>query len=301
VFLSLLVNGFFQGVPIAIAALGFAVIWYTAKEFHFLYGTMLAASGYLLYSLASNGVPLLVAALATMAVAAAVGAVIEHFFYRRLGDPLSVLLFSFGLAIVVQNVLQIVYGPQEIVLPSTGSLSSRSVTVVPFTAETRQLRDVVALGALVIVWGLVTWMVNRTDTGLAMEAVMKDPEASQYIGVRPARIKWIAYAIGSAIGALAGVMSMISSGVNPNTGFSVMLYAFMATFLAAGKLVHVPLWGMGIGIFLSLVAWKLPTNFNTLVTFAVMLLYVLLAQRINANRAQRRDARTQRKLAEVRS
>ena len=294
-FLDLLVNGLFAGVPIAVAGLGFALIWYTSKEFHFLYGTLLAASAYIVYTLADAGVNLVLAFIIVMVLAAAFGALLKHQVYRRLGSPLSVLMLSFGLAIVLQNVLQIIYGPSDVVLSQDG-LAATSITVIPGTDITRQGNDVLSLGLLIVLWIAVAVVMSRTDTGLAMQSVMTDPEAAQYVGVRPGRIRWIAYAVGSAIGALGGALSMLGAGVRPTTGFDVMLYAFMATFLAGGVLSRVPLWGLAIGVALSLVAYKLPTNFNTLIVFGLMLAYVISRRHISlarmnmANRALERAA-----------
>lgn len=296
-FLELLVNGFFAGIPIAIAALGFALIWYTSKEFHFLYGTMLAASGFGVYSLANAGVSLVAAFVIVIAVAAAAGAVLEHVFYRRLGSPLTILLFSFGLAIVLQNVLQIIYGPSDSVLKT--AISRAAVDVLPGTDITRQGNDILALGALIVVW-IATWAtMSRTDFGLALQSVMTDPEAARYVGVPAARIRWIAYAFGSGLGALSGALSMLGNGVRPTTGFDVMLFAFMATFLAGGIVARVPLWGLLIGVALSLVAWKLPANFNTLIVFCLMLAYVITRRRLDEIRLRLRELRQARPPAPV--
>ena len=272
--LDLLVNGFFRGVPIAVAGLGFALIWYTSKEFHFLYGTLLAASGFGVYSLVAAGLPLVVAFVFVIIATGIFGALLKHQFYRRLGSPLSVLMFSFGLAIVLQNLLQIIYGPSDVVLPGN-DLAETSVRVLPFTDITRQANDVLSLGLLIVLWIGVAVVMKRSDFGLALQSVMTDPEAAQYIGVRPDRIRWMAYAAGSGIGALGGALAMLGQGVRPTTGFDVMLYAFMATFLAGGALIRVPMWGLFIGIALALVAWQLPTNVSTLVVFALMLAYVV--------------------------
>ncbi len=294
-FLDLLVNGFFQGVPIAIAALGFALIWYASKEFHFLYGVMLAAAGFGLYSLVGAGANLFLALVIVVVIASIIGAVLEYWFYRRLGSPLSVLLFSFGLAIVLQNVLQILYGPQDVVL-SHNDLASRSVMVVPFADITRQANDVVAFGALVVVWVGIGLLMTRTDFGLGLQAVMTDPEAAQYVGVRPARMRAGAYALGSAIGALAGALSMVGFGVRPTTGFDVMLFAFMATFLGGGVLMKVPAWGLVVGALPSVLAWQVPTNFNTLITFVIMLTYVVVRRQLPQLPAIVRGAFARRRL-----
>jgi hypothetical protein len=69
-----------------------------------------------------------------------------------------------------------------------------------------------------------------------------------------------------------------------------MLYAFMATFLGAGIMTRVPLWGMLIGILLSVEAWKLPASFATLIVFALMLFYVIVRERFGRIKWRRLEA-----------
>jgi branched-chain amino acid transport system permease protein len=287
--LLLFVSGVMQGAPIALAGIGFAIIWYTTKEFHFLYGTLLATSGYLLYSLTQHGVNIWVAGLIVIVGTALLAAGLENWGYIPLKNPLSVLLFSFGLAIVLQNVLQIIYGPANLIMPAN-VLESRTLTVIPGTQATAQAIQVLALAAAVVVAVLLAVGFKFTRTGLAMRAVMRDEEVASYVGIRPRRLRLLAYAIGTAVGSLGGIFTMINVGTSPTSGFDTMLYAFMATFLGAGIMTRVPLWGMLIGILLSVEAWKLPASFATLIVFALMLFYVIVRERFGQLRFRRLTA-----------
>jgi branched-chain amino acid transport system permease protein len=287
--LLLFVSGVMQGAPIALAGIGFAIIWYTTKEFHFLYGTLLATSGYLLYSLVQNGVNIWLAAAIVIVGTALLAAGLENWGYIPLKNPLSVLLFSFGLAIVLQNVLQIIYGPANLIMPAN-VLESKTLTVIPGTQSTAQAIQLLALGAAIVVSALLAAGFKFTRTGLAMRAVMRDEEVASYVGIRPRRLRLLAYAVGTAIGSLGGIFTMINVGTSPTSGFDTMLYAFMATFLGAGIMTRVPLWGMLIGILLSVEAWKLPASFATLIVFALMLFYVIVRERFGRIKWRRLEA-----------
>jgi branched-chain amino acid transport system permease protein len=284
--LLLFVSGVMQGAPIALAGIGFAIIWYTTKEFHFLYGTLLATSGYLLYSLTQHGVNIWIAGLIVIVGTALLAAALENWGYIPLKNPLSVLLLSFGLAIVLQNVLQIIYGPANVIMPAN-VMETKTITVIPGTEATAQAIQLLALGAAAVVAVVLAVGFKFTRTGLAMRAVMRDEEAASYVGIRPRRLRLLAYAIGTAVGSLGGIFTMINVGTSPTSGFDTMLYAFMATFLGAGIMTRVPLWGMLIGILLSVEAWKLPASFNTLIVFALMLVYVVARQRLSATDLRR--------------
>jgi branched-chain amino acid transport system permease protein len=287
--LLLFVSGVMQGAPIALAGIGFAIIWYTTKEFHFLYGTLLATSGYLLYTLVQHGVNIWLAGLVVIVGTAVLAAGLENWGYIPLKNPLSVLLFSFGLAIVLQNVLQIIYGPANLIMPAN-VLESRTLTVIPGTQADAQAIQVLALAAAVVVSVVLAVGFKFTRTGLAMRAVMRDEEVASYVGIRPRRLRLLAYAIGTAVGSLGGIFTMINVGTSPTSGFDTMLYAFMATFLGAGVMTRVPLWGMLIGILLSVEAWKLPASFATLIVFALMLFYVIVRERFGRLRFRRLTA-----------
>lgn len=269
---DLLLTGLLDGARIGVAALGFALIFYTTKELHFAYGALLAAGGYLYYSLVvDQGLPLLLAAVIALAASALIGGLIQRFLYRRLDDHLAVLLFSFGMAIILENLLHIYYGPTDKVMPP-GDLTA---TVSLFGTPLRVI-DLVTVGIFLVVWTGLWHMLERRQIGLAIRAVMRDSTMSDLVGIRTGRIKVFAYTLGSAIGAVAGLIAVTRSGVRPGSGFDLMLFAFIATLLGAGKLSHVAAWSLALGLFMGLVAWPFPTELQTLFAFFAMLVYLVV-------------------------
>lgn len=267
-----MLTGLLDGARIGVAALGFALIFYTTKELHFAYGALLAASGYLYYSLVvEQGLPALLAAPVALAFGALVGTVIQRWLYRRLADHLAVLLFSFGMAIILENVLHIMFGPTDKVLPA-GPLTK---TVSLFGTPLRVI-DLVTVAIFLVVWAGLWYMLERRQIGLAIRAVMRDSTMSDLVGIRTGRIKVFAYALGSAIGAAAGLIAVTREGVRPGSGFDVMLFAFIATLLGSGRLSHVAAWSVALGLFMGLVAWPFPTEMQTLFAFFAMLVYLVV-------------------------
>lgn len=284
---DLLLTGLLDGARIGVAALGFALIFYTTKELHFAYGALLAACGYLYYSLVvDQGLPALVAAPIALAFGAAVGAAIQRWLYRRLADHLAVLLFSFGMAIILENVLHIIFGPTDKVLPA-GPLTQ---TVSVLGTQLRMI-DLVTVAIFLVVFAGLWYMLERRQIGLAIRAVMRDSTMSDLVGIRTGRIKVFAYALGSAIGATAGLIAVTREGVRPGSGFDVMLFAFIATLLGGGKLSHVALWSVALGLFMGLVAWPFPTELQTLFAFFAMLAYLVVRSLDLSSLRRRRPAR----------
>lgn len=270
---DLLASGVFEGSRIGLAAVGFALIFYTTKELHFAFGALTTAAAYLLFWLGDSvGLPLVVAALVALVFGGLSGAAVQYFFYRRLRDHLSVLLFSFGLAIVIENLLHILFTPSPQVLPESAATNTVSLGGEVFG----RYIDLMGLGAFLAIWFLIWNLLERQRIGLALRAVMKDPDMSELVGIRSAQIKVLAYFVGSSIGAVSGMLEVARSGVRPTSGFDVMLLAFIATMLGAGSLNKVAAWSMGLGLMMALVAWQFPTEFKLLLAFSLMLLYLVV-------------------------
>ena len=274
--IPLLVNGLLEGTRFGLAGLGFAIIFYTTKELHFAYGAMIAASGYLAYVLfAILEMPAVVTVIAVLLVSALAGILLQRYLYRYLPDPLAVLLFSFGLTIVLENLLHLQFGPDDRVMPRTALSASVHIEALGVFAR---VIDVVAVGGFIAVWVFMYLLMEKHRTGMALRAVMQDPEMSELVGIRTQRIKVFAYGIGSAIGAIAGLIAVTRTGVRPSAGFDIMLFAFIVTLLGVGRIHRVAAWGLGLGTFMGLVAWQLPTQFRTVLAFAGMLIYLVVRE-----------------------
>lgn len=281
--IDLLLTGLMDGARIGVAALGFALIFYTTKELHFAYGALIASAAYLYYSLVVEvQLPVLVAAPIAVLFGALVGVVIQRWLYRKLTNHLAVLLFSFGLAIVLENLLHILFGSSDKVLPP-GPLTE---PVVLLGANFRVV-DLITVGIFLLVWGGLWFMLERRQIGLAIRAVMRDPAMADLVGIRTGQIKMFAFALGSAIGVCAGLIAVTRSGIRPGSGFDLMLFAFIVTLLGAGKLSAVAGWSIGLGLFMALVAWPFPTELQTLFAFLAMFVY-LFVRSLDWSRIRRR-------------
>lgn len=275
--LELALRGILEGAPIGIAALGFALIFRTAKELHFAYGVTIALGGYLTYTLSSVGLPLPISGLLAALICAAGGGVLRYGAYRKLHDHYAVLLFSFGLAIVLENVLQLLYGAHDITASS--DWLNHVVTLVPGTTLSARVIHLLGLVLMVVAWLVVRWLVIRTRTGLGLTAVVRDAEMAELVGVKAERMKVLAYVVGSGLAGIAGALTVVSSGVRPSLGFELLLYGFIATLLAGMAFTQAALWGLALGVALNLSAWVLPAQYRTLVVFVLIAAYLVVRMR----------------------
>jgi branched-chain amino acid transport system permease protein len=283
-FLSLLVGGILNGAQIALVATGFGLIFFTARELHFAYGETIVLGGYLLYAFTGKmGLPVPIAVVLAIVCCAAFGALVRLVLYRRVRSHEAVLLLSFGLAIIIQNLLEAIYGP-SVKSVDPGRLG-KPIHVLPGTDVLERWIDLIGLGVLVIVWPAMFIFLRRSQIGLGMNAVMRDPDMAELSGVRPERMKVLAYAAGSALAGIVGVLTTSSTGISPSGGLQFILLAFIAALLARDRINQIPAWAIGIGVLLSMSAWKLPSQYQTLITFGVLMGYLVIRTRRSSRMA----------------
>ena len=270
----LLVNGLLEGSRIGIAGLGFALIFFTTRELHFAYGAALAGAGYLFFQLFGRlAWPGWLTVVVVLAASAAGGVAVKVVLYRPLRDHLAILLFSFGLAIVLENVYHVVFGPSDVLPPITfldrvAELPGPGLTLVRYI-------DFAGFAAFVVATALLLVVLERSRVGAAIQAVMRDEGMARLVGIRTGQIAVLVYATGSLLGGISGIVHVTRTGVRPDSGFEVVLFAFIVTLLAVGRIGRVALWALVIGVVRALVAWRLPTELSTLLVFVAMLAYLV--------------------------
>ena len=262
------------GALYGLAAVGFALIFQAARELHFAYGVTAAMAGYILYSSVTSGLGIWVGLGGAIVAASLLGALSRYVFYRRLGDHFAVLLFSFGLTIVLENVLQAIFGAEDRVIPPTDL--TQSITLVPGTSIQTRWIDLIGLATLIVSTALLVLVLKRTRLGLGLNAVMRDPQMADLVGVRVEWMKVVAYAIGCAFAALAGSIKVLGSGVSPYVGFELLLFAFILTVLGGKSITMVAVWGLIIGMLESSVSTIVPAHFAELTVFALVIVYLII-------------------------
>jgi branched-chain amino acid transport system permease protein len=274
---QLLLNGIYIGSVYALLGLSFAVIFAATKIWHFAQGAVYAIGAYAVLVLVNDlGVPLVIAVVASGAVTALAGVLCLRGLYgpmRRVGaSPLIVVMGSLGLMVVVENVLALVFGP------SGYSLDLGVVPVVPFLGLRASVVQLVAPGVALAAVGAVAAFLYRSAAGRRLRALVNDPELLTLNGVETRRLELVAFAIGSALLVLPATLLMASSsGVSPFVGVAAVLTGAMAMFLGGvDSYLGAALGGFVIGVVENLSVWLLPTEWQSAVTYALLLCFLLV-------------------------
>ncbi len=187
----------------------------------------------------------IVAVPCSFLVAAVVGVALERgiiqFLYRR---PLESLLATWGVSLLLQQILKLSFGANNVQVSSPAYLSGNwTVDDVIFGWN----RVFVIGFAVLIVFGV--WLVlTRTPLGLLIRSVMQNRQMASCIGVRTERVNMLTFGLGSGLAGLAGAFLSQIGNVGPSLGQSYIVDSFMVVVVGGvGNLVGTVISGLGIG------------------------------------------------------
>lgn len=274
--LQLLVNGLATGCALGVVAISFSLIYATTKIFHVAHAGVYTMSGYIAWSLASRGVPLIVALAVAVAAAAALGALIQGQLYawleRRRATHLVVLIASLGTLAVIQNILAAIYTPNilQFDLPWAANVVSLGASVRLTWAQL--LTIAVSLAAFVA----VIWFAYFTILGKRIRAVAANPFLAEITRLRPQSVYVIVVAIASAIVALPGVLVPLDLGLQPYGGITPLLTATIAMIAGGvGSITGAFVLSIVIAELQNLSLLVMPGEWSIGITFFVFVIFML--------------------------
>ncbi|WP_412747087.1 branched-chain amino acid ABC transporter permease [Krasilnikovia sp. MM14-A1004] len=262
-------NGLVSGSFYALLALGLAVIFGMLGVVNFAHGAcyMLGAFGAYV-ALARFGVPFWAALLLVPAVLFVLGAVLERTLIRRLAplDPLYNFLLTFGLTLVLQDLVKRGYGVQSQPYPRPAELTG-SVHLGLFDYPAYQ---VFVLAASVVLCASVWVVLTRTRVGLVVRAATERPELTGAFGIDVGRWVTPVFGFGVALAGLAGVLAAPMRAINPLMGADLVIAVFAVVVIGGlGSVFGSVLAGFAIGLLQALGNLYVPALSQTLI-FIVM-------------------------------
>lgn len=230
-----------------------------------------------LFGEAHFGYYFIVALPASFLVAGAAGWVLERLLIRHLyGRPLDTLLATWGVSLLIQQILRQVFGANNVDVRSplllTGRLTVHSV-------EMPYVRLFIIFITIFCVAGLY-WLLYRTNLGLKIRAVTQNRNMSACLGVSTNRIDAYTFAIGSGLAGVAGCVISLLGSVGPTTGQNYIVDAFMVVVLGGvGKLAGVIAGSLGIGEFNTLFESFSTATMGKVFIFALVIVFLQIKPR----------------------
>lgn len=278
------VIGLTTGAVYGLLALGFVVIYRASKVLNFAEAGVGAVGAYLLYDLMEGSGGgwgrFLLAMAAGLAAAALLGVAIERVAIRplRRAPAIAPLVATVGVLLLAQAVVTIRYTGQAVTienpLPKDPYRIGRFVGLdkVVITGE-----GTVLLAVLLAVGVALVLLVGRTRWGLAVRAVSEDQDSAAELGVRTGRVSMAAWALGSAVGALASMLFATTSLLTPvNLAFLQVKALVVAVFAGLSDLRLCLIGGPLLGMVEQLVGRSDVAGLDQSIGFFALLVVLLL-------------------------
>ncbi len=239
-------NGLIIGAFYALMALGLSLILNLSGIINFAHGGFLAVGAYLAYVLIPY-IGFWGALLLSPLLTAIIGLLIERTLIRRLygRDPLYSLLFTFGLAFVLEDGTRFIWGPATLPF-SVPAWMSAPLSARFFFLTGYRLFMVVLVTVTVIA---LFWILTRTRMGTRIRAGTLDLETVSALGVNVRLLRNLNFGMGIYLAGLAGVLAAGMLGLQPTIGSDLIMPSFVAIIIGGlGSLPGTLLGGLLIGV-----------------------------------------------------
>ncbi len=243
------VQGVLLGGLYALFATGLSVMFGVMRVVNLAHGDLAVVASFLALLLIDQAhLPLWLTVLVTVPLFAGLGYLVQRALLQRSlrSGPTATLVVTFGLSIVLQNVLLQVFSADTRTL-GAGSLTTGALRINDQISVSYLSLITFALAVAVIV--ALQLFLSRTGLGRIVRASSDDPDTARLVGADSRHVYAIATAIAFATVALAGILMSIRSSFAPATGPTQLLFAFEAVVIGGlGSLWGTLLGGMILGL-----------------------------------------------------
>ncbi|MCY4444880.1 MAG: branched-chain amino acid ABC transporter permease [Rhodobacteraceae bacterium] len=225
-----LVQGILLGGLYALFAAGLSLIFGVMRLVNIAHGDLIVLAAYLgLSTTILLGIHPLVALLIVIPLMAGIGYALQRGLLNQTldGDILPPLLVTFGLSVILQNVLLEGYSadPQKL---SGGEIETASLNVGGLAVGVLPL---LTFGIAVITIAFLQWIFFSTSIGRGFRAVSDNQDIAQLMGLNKAHVFGLAMALALGVTAIAGIFLGIRTSFDPSTGGARLIFGFEAVII----------------------------------------------------------------------
>jgi branched-chain amino acid transport system permease protein len=273
------VAGLSYGSTLFLLSAGLTLIFGVTRVVNFAHGSLYMVGAYAASTatamLPATPVGFFTGLLLAALVAALAGALIEIVVLRRIyaAPEIFQLLATFGLVLVVQDLVLIAWGPEERFAPRAPGLAGSLELFGAFVPEYTLF--LIGVGPLVYV--LLAWLLKRSRWGVWIRASAQDRETAGALGINEPVLFTSVFALGALLAGLAGALQIPRETVNLQMDMAILIEAFVVVVVGGLGSVTGALWAsFAIGLLHAFGTWWLPQS--TLVLIFVVMAVVLVVR-----------------------
>jgi branched-chain amino acid transport system permease protein len=281
-------NGVSLGMTYAVVAIGFGLTFSVMRVINLAHPDLMLLGAYATYVAAQAirqvapglhpilaFVVLMGAALVTVLIATII---LERLVIRRLRyrSLLVTFIATAGVAIAIENGIQIVFGPDPVGIGSVIPVTIFSIQGVNFTSA-----QVLVVATALAVLGMILWYVRRTRLGLQTRALAESPEVAAAFGIDVTSVARKSLAVAAAGAGAAGVaIALLFQSASPVMALTFGPKSFICMLVAGNRsLTGILLVGLSLGIVEALITGYISSNYRDLITYSVLIAILFIRPR----------------------
>jgi branched-chain amino acid transport system permease protein len=283
--LIVLFSGLYLGMLYFLVGAGMAIVFGLLDVLNFAQGSFFMLGAYVGFEVYQRfpglpvGLRFVIAIVAAILTASALGAVIEIALLRPLYKrPVFQIVLTFGLAMMITEIIRTIYGPAGFPTLDKPVFLDRSLTIAGAQFQVYWL-FIIVVGALLMIG--ITLLLKRTRLGIIIRAGVQDAEMVQALGINVRSVFTLVFVLGAAVAALGGIVAAPIMGGTPAMGSQFLLIAVIVIVIGGmssfeGSAVAAMLMGMTYSIaqFVSVQFFNTPVIAS--VSLLVLMVVVLL-------------------------
>lgn len=288
--LQSLFDGILVGSILSLGAIGLTLIMHILRFANFSHAELIALGAYFALTLdamvsglsatlttrlphLSVSISLILAMLLSLLLTGLLAALIDKLVFKRLREnagPLTMVFASFGIGLIVRNVIGLIYG-----LKSTHYSNDIAFALMISSDPLLLIKpdQLFILVLTIVVMLALHLLITRTSIGYALLAVSENPELAQVNGINLAAMIRLAWLLGGSLAAIAGVCYALNNQLSPVMGRDLVLSLFAAAIVGGiGSIYGAALGGLIVGLASSLALLYIPTGYKPAMPFVIILL-----------------------------
>lgn len=271
--LDVVLNGLLAGAIFALAAYGMSLVWGVLNIVNIVQGELVVLGGFIVFVAIGYGVPAYLALPLASLVMFAIGWGLYYTVIFRVVDKdlfLSILA-TFGLSIVIQQLMNTVFG-SDVRSIDTGLGSFYMLDGAVTIAWIKVIAFVLALTS----GGLLWLFLRHARMGQAIRATAQNPRAAHILGINTDRVYAMTYGLNAALCGAAGGLAVMAWNIQPYIGLPYTVRSFMIVVVAGlGNVGGVIVAGLSLGALENVAGFVLGAEYQIAFVFALMVLILV--------------------------
>jgi branched-chain amino acid transport system permease protein len=260
-----------------LVGVGFTVIYFLNKYFHFTHAIIFTSGAYFIFLFNQLfGLPLYISIPLAIFSACLLGCLMEIVFYKPLrknsSSSMVMMLASLGIYIAIQNVISLIFGDD------TKSIRTWPVVegVNVFGARITHVQIIIIISSVILTI-LVASYLSFAKTGKAMRAVSSDPEMAKISGINIDKIILISFAIGSALAGIGGILVSLDVDMTPTMGMNALLMGVVAMIIGGvGSIRGIVFGALLLAFAQNFGVWYISSQWQDAIAFGILLIFLML-------------------------